>query len=279
MPELPEVETIKETLKYLVLDKDIIDVDIFWPKMIKQPDDCAVFKSILTGQTIQDVTRKGKFLVFHLNDHVLVSHLRMEGKYSVHPSDAPIKKHTHVIFHLSTGEDLRYNDVRKFGTMHVFPKGDELTQKPLMTLGPDPFETDFTVDYLYGKLQKTNRLIKVALLDQSIVAGLGNIYVDETLYRAQIHPLRRACTLTKLEVGAVHEHAIQTLEEAVLQGGTTIRSYVNTQGTMGMFQQKLAVYGQTDKPCPSCGTPIVKLRAAGRGTHICTTCQPFQEER
>ncbi|MUV39350.1 DNA-formamidopyrimidine glycosylase [Lentibacillus sp. JNUCC-1] len=275
MPELPEVETIKETLKHLVLNKTITKADVYWPKMIKHPDDVGVFKEWIKGQTIQDVKRKGKFLMFQLNDYVLVSHLRMEGKYSVDAGNEPVKKHTHVVFDLNTGEQLRYNDVRKFGTMHLFVKGTELTQKPLNQLGPDPFETTFTVDNLNEKCQKTNRVIKAVLLDQSIVAGLGNIYVDETLFKAQVHPLKPANTLTKKEIADVHAQAIDTLAEAVRQGGTTIRSYVNTQGAMGMFQQKLAVYGQTGQPCPVCGAPVVKLKAAGRGTHICTSCQTF----
>ncbi|WP_164668402.1 DNA-formamidopyrimidine glycosylase [Virgibacillus doumboii] len=273
MPELPEVETIKNTLKRFVTEKTIADISIFWPKIIKNPDDVEQFKQILVGQTIHDITRKGKFLLFQLDDSVIVSHLRMEGKYSVHPSTEPVKKHTHVIFAFTDGDELRYNDVRKFGTMHVFDKGKEFTQKPLNQLGPDPFDEAFTLDYFYKKLKKTERVIKAALLDQSIVTGLGNIYVDETLFRANVHPLKKANKLTKKDVKAIREQAILTLEEAVSQGGTTIRSYVNGQGDMGMFQQELFVYGQEDKPCKKCGKLIVKMKVGGRGTHVCLSCQ------
>lgn len=276
MPELPEVETVKNTLKRFVINKKIKDVSVFWPNIIKRPDDVEQFKHELVGQTIQDITRKGKFLLFQLDDSVLVSHLRMEGKYSVHPSSEIIKKHTHVIFTFNGGDELRYQDVRKFGTMHVFTKGEEEEHKPLNLLGPDPFSKSFTLDYFYKKLKKTDRVIKSVLLDQSVVAGLGNIYVDETLFKATIHPLKKASKLTKKEVKAIHEQAISTLSDAVAQGGTTIRSYVNGQGDMGLFQQELFVYGQENEPCKNCGKPIVKMKIGGRGTHVCVACQKVE---
>ncbi|GAB3065102.1 DNA-formamidopyrimidine glycosylase [Virgibacillus ainsalahensis] len=273
MPELPEVETIKQTLKQFVMNKTIKEVTVYWPNIIKEPDDVEQFKLLLAQQTIQDITRRGKFLLFHMDDYILVSHLRMEGKYNVHKASAPVKKHTHVIFTFTNGEQLRYNDVRKFGTMHVYSKGQEMFQKPLNQLGPDPFDEAFTLDYLYKKLKKTNRVVKAALLDQSIVAGLGNIYVDETLFKANVHPLKQSSKLTKKEIKAIREQAIITLEAAVKQGGTTIRSYVNSQGDMGMFQQELFVYGQENQACKKCGNQIVKMKIGGRGTHVCTTCQ------
>jgi formamidopyrimidine-DNA glycosylase len=244
MPELPEVETIKNTLKWFVMDKTIETVSVYWPNIVKMPDDVEHFKHRLQGQTIHSITRKGKFLIFQLDDDVLVSHLRMEGKYSVHQKTEPVKKHTHVLFTFSDGEEMRYNDVRKFGTMHVFKKGEEFQQKPLNQLGPDPFEEDFTFAYFYSKLKKTERVIKSALLDQTIVTGLGNIYVDETLFKAGVHPLKKSNKLTKKEIKIIQLASIETLQEAVAQGGTTIRSYVNSQGEMGMFQQKLFVYGR-----------------------------------
>ncbi|WP_042223257.1 DNA-formamidopyrimidine glycosylase [Oceanobacillus manasiensis] len=273
MPELPEVETIRKTLKQFVINKTIKQVDVYWPNIIKQPDDVQQFQTLLTGQSITDITRRGKFLLFQLDDYVMVSHLRMEGKYSVEPPGEPIKKHTHVIFRFTNGEELRYNDVRKFGTMHLYQRGEELQNKPLNQLGPDPFDAAFTFDYFYQKLKKTERVIKSALLDQTIVTGLGNIYVDETLFKAGVHPLKKASKLTKKEVKAIQEQAIETLSEAVELGGTTIRSYVNGQGQMGMFQQSLFVYGQENKACKKCGKPIMKMKVGGRGTHVCSSCQ------
>jgi len=198
----------------------------------------------------------------------------MEGKYRVVPANEPMNKHTHVIFHFTDGTELRYNDVRKFGTMHVFPIGTELHDKPLQQLGPDPFEDAYTLDYMYQKLQRTARNIKVALLDQTIVAGLGNIYVDEVLFLSQIHPERRANSLSKSEVKVIFDYAKKVLSEAVDRGGTTIRSYVDGNGEMGMFQQDLFVYGQEEQPCKHCGETIEKMKVAGRGTHICPSCQP-----
>lgn len=273
MPELPEVETIKNTLKRFVQHKTIQSVQVHWSKIIKMPDDAKEFSLLLAGQTIHDIRRKGKFLLFDLDDYTLVSHLRMEGKYSVNEKKQPIKKHTHVIFSFTNEQELRYNDVRKFGTMHLLPKGTEMIEKPLNQLGPDPFEEAFTFDYFYNKLKATNRVIKSVLLDQTVVAGLGNIYVDETLFKAGVHPLKKANKLTKSEVKAIQKQAVVTLEEAVAQGGTTIRSYVNGQGEMGMFQQELFVYGQENKPCKLCGRTIVKMKVGGRGTHVCLSCQ------
>src|SRR5699024_6940721 len=277
MPELPEVETIKKTLQLLIEQKTIESIDVYWPNIIKKPDDVEHFKQLLIGQTFETVKRKGKFLLFELTDYVLVSHLRMEGKYKLVKNEEK-DKHTHVIFHLTNGEELHYNDVRKFGTIHVFKKGEELTNKPLIQLGPDPFDEAFTFAYFKEKLNRTSRVIKAALLDQAIVAGLGNIYVDETLFQANVHPLKRANELTDDEIRRIQLFAIDTLEKAVQQGGTTIRSYVDGAGEMGMFQQELFVYGQEGKQCSTCGTEIEKLKVSGRGTHICPTCQLFDEK-
>ncbi|MFC7321117.1 DNA-formamidopyrimidine glycosylase [Halobacillus campisalis] len=273
MPELPEVETVRQTLKQLIINKEISEVSIFWDNIIKAPEDPDVFKSLLYGQAILDIKRKGKFLIFEMDDLSMVSHLRMEGKFGVYDQAVPKPKHTHVIFHFKDGSELRYNDVRKFGTMHLFEKGTEWASKPLNQLGPDPFDPAFTEEYFYEKLKRTSRNIKAVLLDQAVVAGLGNIYVDEALYRARVHPERQADQLTLEEVKRVREASTSTIVAAVEQGGTTIRSYLNGQGEMGMFQQQLQVYGKENTDCQSCGGPIIKLKVSGRGTHVCPICQ------
>ena len=274
MPELPEVETIRQTLKQLVIGEEIESIQVNWENIIKYPlvED---FKYLLVNQSIQDINRRGKFLKFYFDQHVLVSHLRMEGNYSVHKQDEPYDKHTHIIFNFSSGKSLRYRDVRKFGTMHVFKKGEQNNVKPLNQLGPEPFDEAFTIDYFAERLQKTTRMIKAVLLDQSVVAGLGNIYVDETLFKANIHPMRRARTLSHKEITALRAFAIETLQEAIEQGGTTIRSYIDGHGDMGMFQQKLYVYGQAEEPCQVCSEKVEKIKVSGRGTHICPSCQPL----
>ncbi|MCA0982511.1 DNA-formamidopyrimidine glycosylase [Halobacillus yeomjeoni] len=273
MPELPEVETVRKTLLNLVVNKTIEDVSIHWGNIIKKPKDPAAFTNLLQGQTIRDIDRKGKFMIFHMDDVVMVSHLRMEGKFGVYDSSIEKERHTHVIFHFKDGSELRYNDVRKFGTMHVFKKGEEWAEKPLNQLGPDPFDPEFTIDYFYEKLQRTTRNMKSVLLDQSVVAGLGNIYVDEALHRAKVHPERTGKSLTKEEAALLRESSIEVIMEAVEQGGTTIRSYLNSQGEIGMFQQQLRVYGKQDSPCSTCSTSIIKIKVSGRGTHVCPTCQ------
>lgn len=275
MPELPEVETVRKTLHHLALGKEIKSVSIYWGNIIKHPQDPKEFEQLLIGQRIEDIGRKGKFLIFQMNDIALVSHLRMEGKFGVYDGQMEKDKHTHVIFHFTDGTELRYNDVRKFGTLHAFPKGAELENKPLMQLGPDPFEEAFTLDYFHERLKKTARNMKAVLLDQSIVAGLGNIYVDEALFRAGIHPERTAHTIGRAEAQKIREASIAVILEAIEQGGTTIRSYLNSQGEIGMFQQRLKVYGKQESDCQQCGTPITKLKVSGRGTHVCHQCQPL----
>ncbi|CAH0287709.1 DNA-formamidopyrimidine glycosylase [Peribacillus simplex] len=276
MPELPEVETVRRTLEQLVLGKEIKEVSVFWPKIIKAPEPVEQFQDALRGQTISGIGRRGKFLIFTLDDYSLVSHLRMEGKYGVHPKEEPYDKHTHVIFTFTDGSELRYRDVRKFGTMHLFAKGEELEQLPLLHLGPEPLSEDFTVEGLSSKLARTNRKIKPVLLDQSVVVGIGNIYVDESLFRSGIHPERIASSLSLQEIKTLHAEIIATLGEAVEKGGSTIRSYINSQGQIGMFQLELNVYGRKGENCKTCGTPLEKLVVAGRGTHICPSCQKLK---
>ncbi|MFZ0368738.1 MAG: DNA-formamidopyrimidine glycosylase [Halobacillus sp.] len=276
MPELPEVETVRQTLKTLILNKTIDDVSVYWGNIIKNPKDPDEFKRLLKNQSFLDIERKGKFMIFHMEDLVLVSHLRMEGKFGLYDAEVEKPKHTHIVFHFTDGTELRYDDVRKFGTMHVFPKGEEKDLKPLNQLGPDPFDKAFTLDYFFHKLQKTSRNIKAVLLDQSIVAGLGNIYVDEALYRARIHPERLANQLSKEEADRIRKSSVQIIEEAISLGGSTIRSYLNSQGKIGSFQQNLKVYGKQDTICKECGDLIIKTKVSGRGTHICPTCQSYQ---
>jgi len=279
VPELPEVETVRRTLLKLVKGKKINHVKVLWPKLIKMPDDVEQFTLLLTDQSILDIGRRGKFLKFILDDYVLVSHLRMEGRYGLYKKEEPFDKHTHVFFSFTDGTELRYRDVRKFGTMHLFVKGNEENELPLSQLGVEPFSEEFTVQYLRERLNNTDRKIKVALLDQKIVVGLGNIYVDEALFRAGIHPERPANTLKPKEIKVLHKEIVDTLKEAVEKGGSTVRSYVNSQGEIGMFQLELFVYSKKGEPCRKCGTTIEKTTVGGRGTHYCPKCQPKEKRK
>lgn len=273
MPELPEVETVVRTLRGLVVGKTIERVSVTLPRIVRFPDDTEAFKAGLTGQTIHEIKRRAKFIQFVLDRDVLVSHLRMEGRYGLYAAQDPVEKHTHVIFHFTDGTELRYRDVRQFGTMDLFPLGMETQAGPLAKLGVEPLEEAFTADVLRQLLKDRTTKIKPLLLNQECIVGLGNIYVDESLFKAGIHPEKPAGKLTKKQVARLHESIVATLSEAVEQGGSSIKSYVNGQGEMGMFQQSLLVYGRKDEPCVNCGTPIVRLVVGGRGTHICPACQ------
>jgi formamidopyrimidine-DNA glycosylase len=273
MPELPEVETVVRTLRGLVMGKTIERVSVHLARIVRQPDDVEAFKSLLVGQTIQDIQRRAKFIQFFLNEDVLVSHLRMEGRYGVYQADDPVEKHTHVVFHFTDGTELRYRDVRQFGTMDLFPKGKETSVGPLAKLGVEPLDKSFTPEVLGKLLKGRSTKIKPLLLNQECIVGLGNIYVDESLFKAGIHPEKPAGTLTDKEVIRLHESIVSTLQEAVEQGGSSIKSYVNGQGEMGMFQQSLLVYGRKDEACTKCGAEIIRFVVGGRGTHICPDCQ------
>lgn len=273
MPELPEVETVRRTLNLLVAGKTIEHVTVRLPRIIRKPDDPDRFAAELAGRTIRTIERRGKFLRFLLDDLVLVSHLRMEGRYGVYRRDEPEEKHTHVIFRFTDETELRYKDVRQFGTMHLFSPGEDLASPPLSKLGPEPLEPSFTLRAFRRLLAGRQTAIKPLLLNQEVLAGLGNIYVDEALFRARIHPERPVGALTAAEQKRLHEAIVTTLREAVEAGGSSIKSYVNGQGEMGMFQHRLQVYGRKGEPCSACGTPIEKTVVAGRGTHFCPRCQ------
>ncbi len=273
MPELPEVETVVRTLRKLVTGKIISRVSVFLPRIIRRPDDVEEFKAQLAGQTIHRIERRAKFIKFVLDRDVLLSHLRMEGRYGLYQADDEIEKHTHVIFHFTDGTDLRYRDVRQFGTMDVLPLGEETEHEPLKKLGPEPLAEDFTVERFRKMLKGRSTRIKPLLLNQEFLVGLGNIYVDEALFRARIHPEKAAGELTSRQIARLHESIVTTLQEAIEQGGSSIKSYVNGQGEMGMFQQSLNVYGRKGEACPICHTEIVRFVVGGRGTHICPKCQ------
>ncbi len=271
MPELPEVETVRRGLESLVLGKTIASVMVKVPNMIKT--DKELFALLLPGLTIQAVGRRGKYLLFDLGDLVMISHLRMEGKYLLFSDEVPDNKHFHVFFQMTDGTTLVYQDVRKFGTFDLLAKEevDQFFRK--RKIGPEPNKSSFQLKAFQEALLSSQKVIKPYLLDQSLVAGLGNIYVDEVLWQAKVNPLRRSSTLKKAEIKRLHVAIIEVLAFAVEKGGSTIRTYKNTLGMDGTMQDFLRVYGQKDKPCPRCGTAIVKMKVAGRGTHYCPKCQ------
>jgi len=268
MPELPEVETVRRTLKAHILNETITSVELFFPKMIHMNED--QFKEKLKGQTIHDIKRMGKYLIFILDDDALIIHLRMEGKFFIKENEEK-DKHEHVIMTFKSGRTLRYHDVRKFGTFDLLPLDQYMDCSPLNKLAREP--KDLSLYTFYDKIKHKNLEIKPCLLDQTIISGLGNIYVDETLFHARIHPLRKGKDIQIEEAKRILDAAVKVLDEAVLLGGTTIRSYTSSLGVHGRFQLKLQVHMKKDEPCPICQTKIIKMKVKGRGTYVCPNCQ------
>lgn len=271
MPELPEVETVRRGLEKMILGKKISSVEISYPKMIKT--DFGQFQKELPGQVVETMGRRGKYLLFHLSDKILISHLRMEGKYFYYPDEIPTRKHAHVFINFEDGGTLVYEDVRKFGTMELL--APELLDSYFISkkLGPEPTEQDFDLERFKLALKKSKKPIKSHLLDQTLVAGLGNIYVDEVLWRAKVHPSRTSNSLSTQEAIKVHDETIKVLGEAVEKGGSTIRTYTNAFGEDGTMQEFHQVYDKTGQACSRCGAIIEKIQLGGRGTHFCSKCQ------
>ena len=271
MPELPEVETVRRGLEKLILGKKISSVEIRYPKMIKT--DLDEFRKEVPGQEIQSMGRRGKYLLFYLTDKVLISHLRMEGKYFYYPGQVPERKHAHIFIQFEDGGTLVYDDVRKFGTMELL--APELLDAYFVSkkLGPEPTEEDFDLEIFIGALKKSKKPIKSHLLDQTLVAGLGNIYVDEVLWRAKVHPSRTSKSLSAQEARKVHDQTIEVLGQAVEKGGSTIRTYTNAFGEDGTMQDFHQVYDKAGQACSRCGSIIEKIQLGGRGTHFCPKCQ------
>jgi formamidopyrimidine-DNA glycosylase len=268
MPELPEVETVRRTLCEAIKDQKITSVLLRYPKIVqKNPD---VFTKEIVGQIIHDIKRKGKYLIFILTDFAMIIHLRMEGKFFI-KRDEPFDKHEHVIFYFKSGLELRYHDVRKFGTIHLLPLDNYMNLYPIVELADEPKDLD--VNTFYTSIKHRSITIKQALLDQKIVSGLGNIYVDETLFISKIHPTRQALSLSFEDAKHVLQAAIKVIDKAVQLGGTTIRSYTSSLGVHGRFQNELLVHMKKGEPCPRCHTPINKIKVGGRGTYVCPECQ------
>lgn len=270
MPELPEVETVKNTLKNLVLNKKITGVNILYPNIIEYPN-IEQFKNNLINQTIIDIKRRGKWLMLELNDYYLLSHLRMEGKYIIRHKDDDYNKHEHVEFIFDDDEALRYKDTRKFGRMYLYKKEEVYNKKPLNELGLEPWDKELNIKYLKGKLQNKKLPLKTLLLDQSIMVGLGNIYVDEVLFMSNLNPEVKVINLTDENLKNIIKNSQIVLEHAIKLGGTTIRTYESSEGVHGLFQNELLVHGQ--KTCPNCKTKIEKIKVGGRGTYYCPNCQ------
>ncbi|MBR0033674.1 MAG: DNA-formamidopyrimidine glycosylase [Bacilli bacterium] len=271
MPELPEVETVKNVLNNIAKGKTISYVEVVRPQTVRS--DLEQFQDVLKGATILDFTRYGKYIIYHLDrDYVLVSHLRMEGKY--YHRDEKIKPNHNdlVLFHFTDGSYLAFNDTRRFGTMELVLKDGYLEREPLNEIGPDPFMMKDS-SRLYEAFKNKGVAIKPCLLDQSVMSGLGNIYVDEVLFACKIHPETPAKLLSKKQYDEIWKWSKDIMGRAIQKGGTTVISYHPTEGIDGEFVTELKVYGQNGGKCVNCGTPLVKKFVGGRGTTFCPHCQ------
>jgi formamidopyrimidine-DNA glycosylase len=278
------VENVRRTLKNLVIGKEIKEVNVLYSKIIN--GDIDEFKDVIEGQKIVEISRVGKYLVFILEDAAFISHLRMEGKYryltnynadkqcrevkeqeSLNKNES-LDKHDHLVFNFKDGSCLCYNDVRKFGRLELVDRDNYLKELPLSKLGPEPSITN--VDQLYPKIHRSNLPIKAILLEQNIIAGIGNIYANEICFQMGINPYTIGSKLSKRRVEELIKVSREILEKSIALGGTTIHSFTNV-GVSGQYQQELKVHGK--KVCCNCDSQIIKEKIKGRGTYYCKKCQ------
>jgi formamidopyrimidine-DNA glycosylase len=273
MPELPEVETIKRTLEARIKGLSVVSAEIFLPKLIRMPG-VEEFKALLTGRKFLSLERRGKYLLLRLSHGlVMVIHLRMTGRLVYLPASADMAPHTHLIINLDDGCQMRYSDIRRFGTVSLVPASELDKLSGLRSLGKEPFDREFTRGYLLKQLHSHRVILKTLLLDQSFIAGLGNIYADEVLFRARIHPQQRSNMLTQRQSARLFHAIREVLTEGIENRGTTLRDYVDGEGMAGNYQNLLKVHNRENQPCSVCSTNIVRLRISGRSTYFCPYCQ------
>lgn len=291
MPELPEVETVRRSLEPFVPGRRIARVEIRDSLVIKRPDP-SHYPKLLEGQQFTHLDRLGKYLILHLERHGLLVHLGMTGQLTFrdptrpdtaflrHPYTGlqrtlqhPVDAHTHISLEFEDGTALHYRDIRKFGKWRLYPTEDLERSPELTGLGPDPITGDFRLEPFQARLRKTSRAVKAALLDQAVVAGLGNIYVDEALFRAGVRPRKAARRLTGRETERLHSAIKEVLLAGIEAGGTTLRDFVDGTGAAGTNQERLLVYGRHGQPCAVCGTPLKRATVAQRTTSWCAVCQ------
>lgn len=275
MPELPEVETVVKGLRPLVKNKVITAVEIREKNMIAYPkNNIPAFKKELIGSTIKTVKRRGKYIIFSLDSNKnMVIHLRMTGKLLVKEVEAFRDKHTHVIFNLNDGQEIHFNNVRKFGRVYLIDKNSPEQAGGLADLGPEPLAEELSLDDFKKLFAGRRAIIKSLLLNQRFIAGIGNIYADEILFRAKIKPDRKADSLTETEKEEIYYNMREILAKGIIYGGTSFSDYVNAFGEKGSFQEELRVHQREGEKCYNCGTEIEKIKVAGRSTYFCSQCQ------
>jgi len=266
VPELPEVETIKNELSPYVVGRRITGFQVFWDKMVRQPS-LKEFLKRITGRAITAITRRGKYLFFHLDSgELLVMHMKMTGSLLINPPDS---LYSRAVFKLDNGSELHFRDPRKFGVMWLAQDESAVMEK----LGPEPLDGDFTVETLKQILKHHKAPVKPVLLDQSIIAGIGNMYADESLWEAKIHPETPADTLTGGEIEKLYTAIRRVLRAAIKSGGASVRNYMRPDGSNGRAHDEFRVAHGTGTTCPRCGTHIKRIVVRGRGTYLCPKCQ------
>lgn len=271
MPELPEVETYARDLSAVLPGRRFTGAQVAWPRQLPR-NEPAGFARRLAGQRVISVERRGKYLVLRLDHDWLLVHLKMSGRLQIVPAGAAPNPHAHIVLGLEGGDELRFHDPRKFGRMLLLADPAPLLDR----LGPEPLDPAFGPEAFRTRLADRRGRLKPLLLDQSFIAGLGNIYVDESLWAARLHPLRRADGLDAAEAEGLHAAIRTVLERAIAARGTSFSAagYRDLSGNMGEMAGTLAVFRRTGEPCPACGEPIVRLQVGQRSTHVCPRCQP-----
>ena len=272
MPEKPEVITVTKKLEKKLLNRTITDCKVYYEPIIDYPSSNEFIEKI-KGQKMNSFTTRGKWIVIELDRDYLLAHLRMEGKFFFREKNVPIEKHHHVVLTIDDSEELHFQDVRKFGRMKLIPKEKINEMPPFTELGLEPWDKNLTSNYLKEKFKNKKIPIKTALLDQSIITGIGNIYDDEILFLSHINPLTPANKVNDTELKQIIENTIITLDKAIKEGGTTIRNYTSEEGVTGLFQNHLYVHTKVGEACSQCGTTIIKIKVNGRGTYYCPDCQ------
>jgi len=277
MPELPEVETIVADLRPHLVGRTIERVELSFPTIVRHPEP-ELFADGVAGMRIESVSRRGKYILIGLRSPgaaslLLVVHLGMTGQLRIVDAVTPLEKHTHAVFFLDDGSQLRYRDPRRFGRLLLGTEQALLSAKKMPLLGPEPIDPEFAADELYRRLRKRRAPLKAVLLDQGAIAGVGNIYADESLHRARLRPTRLANTVSKQSARRLHESLRDSLQAAILNRGSSVDTYRDAWGQMGGQQEKLLVYGRAGEPCFTCGRPLSSVRIAGRTTVFCRHCQ------
>ncbi len=270
MPELPEVETTRRGIRAAVVGRTVRAFDLREPRL-RWPV-APTIPGEVVGQRVLDVGRRAKYLLIRLERGTLIAHLGMSGSLRVMAAGSPRLVHDHYDLVLDSGQCLRYNDPRRFGSLHWCP-GDPREHALLASLGPEPLEQAFDATYLGARARGRRAAVKLFLMDQRVVVGVGNIYASEALFRAGVRPRRAAGRLTRAEWRRVVDAIRDVLAEAIRQGGTTLRDYVGADGTPGYFRQELYVYERAGEPCRRCATPIRHLVQGQRSTYFCPRCQ------